>query len=308
MPTILITGGHSGIGLECVRQLAADPTLRIVLAGRSPDRMSVVADQLRQDYDARVSTLEMDTASLTSVRKAVSSLRSMLDSGEVDLLQAILCNAGGRAFGRNTYSPDGYEQTFAGNFLGHFLLVNLLVTSLADDGRVVFTSSGTHDRDTRDGKAVGPAIQPDAIKLANSGKEGEKTLSAGVLYATSKLCIILFSYELHRRLRKSGSGISSIAFDPGAVLGTSFLRNAPASLRFIAESTFGQWMMKRTGFTTGTIEISGASLAKLAIDPAYANGSGKYFQVNNGAFVEARSARFHTTRCSQPSYGLTRRS
>lgn len=290
MPTILITGGHSGIGLECVKRLISDQQLHIVLAGRSPDRMEEVADQLRVTLGGKVSTLSLDTSSLASVRVAAARVRSMIGSGEIDTLQGILCNAGGRGFGPITYGAEGYEATFAGNYLGHFLLVQLLVDSLASDGRIVFTASGTHDPDTRDGKAVGPAVEPDARKLANVGVDGSKPLSSGVRYATAKLCVILFAYELHRRLRRNGSGIASIAFDPGSVSGTSFLRGAPPPLRFIAGTSFAKRLMKRAGITVGSLDVSGASLAKLAADTAYADGSGKYFQVSNGSFGEKRSA------------------
>jgi NAD(P)-dependent dehydrogenase (short-subunit alcohol dehydrogenase family) len=290
MPTILITGGHSGIGLECVKRLGADRRLNIVLAGRSPDRMKEIADQLRQSLGTRISTLQLDTSSLASVREAAAGIREMIENGEIEPLQAILCNAGGRGFGPSLHSPEGYEATFTANYLGHFLLVQLLVNSLANDGRVVFTTSGTHDPDSRDGKAVGPAVEPDAWKLANVGVDGNKPLTSGVRYATAKLCVMLFAYELHRRLRRSGSDITSIAFDPGSVSGTSFLRGAPPPLRFIAGTSFAKRLMKRAGFTVGSLDVSGASLAKLAADPAYADGSGKYFQVNDGSFNEKRSA------------------
>jgi NAD(P)-dependent dehydrogenase (short-subunit alcohol dehydrogenase family) len=290
MATMLITGGHSGIGLEAVRRLIVDRHLDIVLAGRSPDRMKEVADQLRRAGGTKVRTLQLDTSSLASVREAAAGFRQILASGEVDTLQAILCNAGGRGFGPILHGPEGYEATFTGNYLGHFLLVQLLVDCLADDGRIIFTASGTHDADTRDGRAVGPAVEPDARKLADVGVDGSKPLSSGVRYATAKLCVILSAYELHRRLRRNGSAIASIAFDPGSVSGTSFLRGAPPPLRFIAQTAFAKQLMKRAGITVGSLDVSGASLARLAFDPAYADGSGKYFQVNDGSLKEKRSA------------------
>jgi len=61
------------------------------------------------------------------------------------------------------YSDDGYEKTFATNYQKHFLLVELLLDRLADHGRIVFTTSGTHDPDTADGKLMGIAAQHDAI-------------------------------------------------------------------------------------------------------------------------------------------------
>ena len=45
------------------------------------------------------------------------------------------------------------------------------------------------------------------------------------------------------------------------------------------------------GVTQGSIGFSGASLAQLAADPAYANGSGKYFQSNGGRLSETRSSK-----------------
>lgn len=290
MSTILITGGHSGIGLECVKRLISGQHRNIVLAGRSPDRMKEVADQLRQSSGTKVSTLQLDTSSLASVRKAAVAFCSMIETAEIDPLQAILCNAGGRGFGPVLYSPEGYETTFAGNYLGHFLLINLLIGSVANNGRIVFTASGTHDPDTRDGRAVGPAVEPNAWKLAKLAADGGKPLSSGVRYATAKLCVMLFSYELHRRLRRNGSEIASIAFDPGSLSGTSFLRGAPPPLRFIAGTSIAKRLMKRAGITVGSLDVSGAALAKLAADTVYADASGKYFQVNDKSFGEKRSA------------------
>lgn len=66
-----------------------------------------------------------------------------------------------------------------------------MIDRMAESGRVVFTASGTHDPDTVDGRLVGKAIEPDAVMLANDGKDGRKPTSAGKRYSTSKLCNIL---------------------------------------------------------------------------------------------------------------------
>src|SRR5215469_3378264 len=213
MPTILITGGHSGIGLECSKYIASRYHLNLILAGRSLERVDPVAHDLRTTYGVKVGTLQLDTSSLASVRSAAAQCRTMLDNGEIDSLQAIVCNAGVRLNGPVSYSADGYEETFATNYLGHCLLVDLLFDRVADHGRIVYTVSGTHDPDTADGKLMVVA-EPDAIALANTGKNGTKPLSTGKLYGTSKLCMILHAYELGHRLRRSGSTIASIAFDP----------------------------------------------------------------------------------------------
>ncbi|MBD2846394.1 SDR family NAD(P)-dependent oxidoreductase [Paenibacillus sp. IB182496] len=290
MATILITGGHSGIGLECSKQLASDYQHNLVLAGRNLERMEPVARELRATYGVKVSIIKIDTSSLDSVRSAAAQCRTMLNNGEIDSLQAIICNAGVRLNGPVSYTSDGYEETFAANYLGHFLLVELLLDSMANHGRIVFTVSGTHDPDTADGRMMGVASEHNAMDLANMGKYGKKLVSSGKLYATSKLCMILHAYELDRRLKKSGSSIASIAYDPGATPGTGFLREMPKPVQWLADRSFMNWIFKRIGITIGSVDFSGKALAKISADPAYANGSGKYFQSNDGSLIERRSS------------------
>ncbi|WP_428339616.1 SDR family NAD(P)-dependent oxidoreductase [Mycobacterium sp.] len=202
MTTVFITGGHAGIGLECARRLAAGG-FNIVLAGRSPAAMQAVADELREGGDIDVATVELDLSSLESVRSAAAHCTQMIERGETEPLHALICNAGGRFDGQVKYSPEGYELTFATNCLGHFLLVDLLLPVVSADGRVVFTASGTHDPETMDGKLVGAAAEPNADALANVGKDGEKPLSVGKRYSTSKLCTVMYAYELARRLDRA---------------------------------------------------------------------------------------------------------
>ena len=288
MSTVLITGGHSGIGLAAARTLAAKK-VDLVLAGRSRERMQEVADDLRRS-GVSVTTLAVDTSSLDSVRAAAAEVQSMLTAGTIASLDALLLNAGGRFDGPVSYSAEGYETTFATNCLGSFLLVQLLVPVLAEHARVVFTASGTHDADSVDGKLVGAAVEPDAFALANVGKDGGKPLSAGKRYSTSKLCTVMYAYELDRRLRSSGSSVSAIAFDPGAVAGTGFLRGMPAPMRALSRTRAMEWFQRRMGVTTSDMAFSGASLAALAVDPGYADASGKYYQANGGTFTAVGSA------------------
>jgi NAD(P)-dependent dehydrogenase (short-subunit alcohol dehydrogenase family) len=289
VPSVLITGGHSGIGLAASRELVAKGA-EIVLAGRSPERMGEVADELRS-RGGSVSTLALDMSSLSSVREAAAQLKSMLAEGTIAPLEAILCNAGGRFDGDVSYSPDGYETTFATNCLGNFLLVELLVPQLVDEGRIVFTASGTHDPDTPDGRYIGGVAEPDALTLAATGKDGSKPLSASKRYATSKLCTVMYAYELDRRLRRSGSSIASIAFDPGAIPDTAFLRGMPRPVQVLAASSPMKWLQKRMGITMSTADFSGASLAELAVDPRFADASGKYFQAKEGTLTAVPSAK-----------------
>jgi NAD(P)-dependent dehydrogenase (short-subunit alcohol dehydrogenase family) len=171
----------------------------------------------------KIKGVNLDVSSMASVRSAAASTRDMVDRGEIAPLQVLLLNAGAQFLGPIRYSVDGYELTFATNCLGHFLLLNLLLDKVQEGGRVVFTASGTHDPDTMDGKMVGKAVEPDANALANDGRKG-KPLPGGTRYSTSKLCTMMYAYELDRRLRARRSSVQSIAFDPGLMVETGLVR------------------------------------------------------------------------------------
>ena len=239
----------------------------------------------------QVKALQLDLASFSSVRLAVRELHEWIAAAEVPPLDALLCNAGAQFRGPISYSKDGYEETFATNHLGHFLLVDLLIDNLSKTGRVVFTASGTHDPDTMDGKMVGRAVEPNAHELAIDGKDGKKPISGGQRYATSKLCTILFAYELNRRLKKNHSAISSIAFDPGLIPETGLMRTAPALVGRLMRTSSAKWLMRKLGVTMGSLSFSGDSLARIAIDPEFAHSAGQYLQSTNGSLIEARSSK-----------------
>ncbi len=291
MPTVLIVGGHTGLGLEAARKLAATSQLKLLLAGRDLQRVDGGARDLRTQYGVEVNTLELDLSSLASVRAAAKRCRAMLEDGQIDTLQDILCNAGAQFQGPISYSADGYEETFAVNCLGHFLLVNLLLDCVAEGGRIVFTASGTHDPDTMDGRMVGVAAEPDANALANEGKGGRKPISGGKRYATSKLCVILYTYELDRKLRRAGVPVAAIAFDPGLISETGLMRTSPRFVQRLTRTSLMKGLLRRLGVTMGSLSFSGDALARVVADPTFMDASGKYLQSKNGTFLEARSSK-----------------
>lgn len=291
MSTILITGGNSGLGLECVKHLASQGGMNLVLAGRDLDKTNALAKTLMQAHSIEVKTVRMDVSSLASVREGSEQIRQMIASGQIEKLDAIACNAGVQFLSSISYSADGYENTFATNFLGHFLMVNLLLEKVADNGRIVFTASGTHDPETMDGKMVGKAVEPDAVKLASEGKDGREPISGGIRYATSKLLVVLFAYELNRRLRQMNGSLESIAFDPGLMTETGLGRSAPKFAQALSNTRLIKWVLKRLGVTMGSASFSGAALAEILVSPKFKNSSGKYLQSKDGTLREARSSK-----------------
>ncbi len=229
----------------------------------------------------------MDLNSIASVRAGATQCKAMLQAGTPGdgELGGILCNAGAQFRGPVSYSADGYEETFAGNCLGHFLLTNLLLDSVAPGGRIVWTASGTHDPASMDGRTVGAAVEPDARALAQEGTKG-KPISGGRRYATSKLCTILYAYEMDRRLRRAGTRVVSIAYDPGFIPETGMGRLAPSIFR----SSAAKFVLRKMGVTMGKMPFSGEALGMLAADAAFAGASGKYFHSKDGVLSEARSS------------------
>ena len=287
MPTVLMTAGHAGLGLVGARTLAGRFRCNLILAGRNPERVEAAAKQLRAETGVTVEVLEMDLNSLASVRAGAAHCQAMLQAATSDgaELESIVCNAGAQFRGPVSYSADGYEETFAGNCLGHFLLANLLLDSVATGGRIIWTASGTHDPALMDGKTVGAAAEPDAKALAQEGRNG-KPISGGRRYATSKLCTILYAYEMDRRLRRVGTPVVSIAYDPGFMPETGMGRMAPAVFR----SSAIKFVLRKIGVTMGQMPFSGEALGMLAADAAFAGDSGKYFHSKDGVLSEARSS------------------
>ncbi|KAI6914828.1 hypothetical protein D0869_05142 [Hortaea werneckii] len=143
-PTILVTGGTSGLGRQTVKNLAALNDDLIVFTGRSQARADeILADVGRKYLGVQARFVQMDLASLHDTQRAFRLLEPQLD-GRLDIL---VCNAGIMCAPPGL-SPE-YEIQWATNYLGHVLLVQLLIPLLTrtassyGDARVVnITSEG----------------------------------------------------------------------------------------------------------------------------------------------------------------------
>ncbi len=78
MSTVLITGGHAGLGLIGAQTLAMRFGCNLILAARNPGKAGGAADKLRTETGVRVEVLEMDLNSLASVRRAAEQCKMML--------------------------------------------------------------------------------------------------------------------------------------------------------------------------------------------------------------------------------------
>ncbi|MFI4947785.1 MAG: SDR family NAD(P)-dependent oxidoreductase [Alphaproteobacteria bacterium] len=196
----LVTGASAGIGLYTAIGLAR-AGFHVVMAGRDAARL----ERARQTVIERSGATQIepalaDFASLAAVRGLAERVLATHD--RLDLL----VNNAGLIAPRFQLSADGYELTIAVNHLAPFLLTNLLLDRLRasaaldkSGARIVTVASQAH-RGAR-------------IDLATlTGREDWSPLKA---YGRSKLCNILFTRALARRL--DGSGVIASCLHPGVV-------------------------------------------------------------------------------------------
>ena len=199
----LITGGSDGIGYAASRELARMGA-RVIIVGRNPAKTEAAVQQIIADTDnPAVEYLLADLSSQREVRRVAAEVMELAPHLDV------LLNNAGAIFLSGGRSSDGIEMTFALNHLSYFLLTDLLLGHLRKSprARIVNVSSCAHE-------------SPGKFRLEDlPDPSGNGGYSA---YKRSKLCNILFTYELARRL--AGENITVNALHPGLVR-TNIARN-----------------------------------------------------------------------------------
>jgi NAD(P)-dependent dehydrogenase (short-subunit alcohol dehydrogenase family) len=232
--TILVTGATDGLGKRVARELAAKGTT-VLTHGRSPERLEATLEELRgQRSSQKVGSYLADLSSLAAVRDLADRILS-----EYDRLDVLVNNAGIIVQERKE-SDEGYELTFAVNYLSHFLLTSLLLPLLKDSApaRVVnVASAGQSPIDFDD-----PML--------------ERGYDAMRAYSMSKLAQIMFTFELAERL--SGTGVRVNALHPASLMDTKMVQD-----------TFG--------YTMSTVEEGSEAVVSLAVSPELEGVTGRYF-------------------------------
>ncbi|CAF0995457.1 unnamed protein product [Brachionus calyciflorus] len=193
--TVIITGANTGIGRETALDMARRGA-RVILACRDLDKALQTADDIRKESgNGNVFVEILDLASFESIRKFSSKINSQED--RID----ILINNAGIMMCPKWKTKDGYEMQFGVNHLGHFLLTNLLLDKIKQSGpsRIINVSSRAHEK----GK-----MNWDDLNSENSYEPQEA-------YRQSKLCNVLFTRELAKRLE--GTNVSTHSLHPGVV-------------------------------------------------------------------------------------------
>jgi NAD(P)-dependent dehydrogenase (short-subunit alcohol dehydrogenase family) len=249
--TFLVTGCNSGIGLETVRVLGLRGAHVICLA-----RTAQKAAEATAGLQGQFTPIACELSEPASVRAAVADVRALGLK-----LDGILANAGIMALANLTLQH-GYEAQFFTNHVGHFILVTGLLDLLADDGRVVLTSSTGH--------TMAPKGGVDFNNL-----DGSQGYVSWVAYGQSKIANLLFAKELARRF--AGTQKAAFAVHPG-VIATNLTRNmgmltAPADVLMAISSPL---VLKSVG-------EGAATQVWAATQPGLASISGSYLASCNVA-------------------------
>ncbi|KAL6062051.1 Retinol dehydrogenase 12 [Balamuthia mandrillaris] len=255
-PVCIVTGANTGIGKETALGMAA-AGFHVILACRSIERGHAATQDIRQTLLSRNETqhrqkqgheegeepslevMELDLSDLSSVRRFVHRFRKAHPKLHVLVNNAAVVTA------TRKENNAGLELMFATNHLGPFLLTNLLLPSLqaassapdAPPARIIVVSSAAH-------AFCGPLMEGDEEKLLHAPHfTGTAELflpqvEVELVYGRSKLCNVLFTVELHRRLQQLQDGGANIvvnAVHPGPV-NTDLVREGPRFLAWLYRS------------------------------------------------------------------------
>ncbi len=271
MTTVLITGPTRGLGRATTLALARHPEItHLVLLGRRGAALHEVSELARKS-NVTVGEVGCDLSSLADVRAAATAVRDLVETGQVGPLDALVANAGAMSADTRRASADGYELTFAVNYLAHAQLIGDLLDSFADPARVVLIGSNTYHANVWRRLLHVPAADwrdPLAMAKPADGDRNPGTEASGTAYSNAKLAILYYAHELQRRV---GRNPAVVVYEPGWMPGTSLGRESPATLQAV-----GRGLSRLPGISTP--ERSGPVLASVAVD-------GRWAGLRDGAFV-----------------------
>lgn len=244
---ILITGATAGIGLETAKQLAKKGA-NIYIVGRSKDKSETAVGEIKKySGNANVFCFVADLSSQTSIRTLGKEI-----NGNINTLDVLINNAGA-VFQERQFSTDNIELTFATNHLNYFLLTHLLLDLLkqAPSARIVNVASDSHYKGR---------IDFDDLYM-KSNYAGLKA------YERAKLCNVLFTIELAKRLKNTGITVN--ALHPGRVKTDIGSKNSGFLYKL-------GWAYFKT-FSAISIEDGAKTSIYLASSDEVKGVSGKYF-------------------------------
>ena len=254
----VVTGPTSGYGRATALELARHGT--VVLVGRSPQRLSDVAAEIRT-AGGRSESVVADFSDVVSVRRAAAEILALGLP-----VRGVLNNAGIQT-ADTTPSAQGWDPSFAVNHLGPLAFTEALVPGLADGTNVVFIASAVEDPERT--LAVRAGFRGARYISAEASARGEFTPGGSThpgwdAYATSKqgnLATVFTLAREHPRLRFR-------AIEPGVNPGSNLGDLPPAARVLVRALTPALTLLPH--FTTS--RRAARVIARIVTDPSAATG------------------------------------
>ena len=195
--TVLITGADGGIGRETTKGIAKKGATIIMACIDLDDAKPVCKDIKEESGNKNIEMMQVDLASLISIREFATQF-----SKRYQQLNVLINNAGVYCAKRGE-TKDGFEKTMGINYLGPFLLTNLLLPILKQtpEARIVNVSSNAYFQG----------------KIDLNNLHLKKRYQGFKAYSASKLAIVLSTLELAERLKDTGVTVTVNALHPGHV-------------------------------------------------------------------------------------------
>ena len=256
----IATGANSGSGFATTKQLAKQGAHVVGACRRVEAGEEAFADL--GDIRGSIEIMELDLASLASVRHFAEAFLT-----NYDRLDGLVNNAGVMHTPEGR-TEDGFETQFGINYLGHFLLTELLLGILKASvpSRIVNVSSVAH----AGMRGVYGEIDFEDPNFDN------KEYDAYQAYANSKLANVLHALDLARRLE--GTGVSAFSVHPGWIRSNLIASSGGAVGKFVQNVL----MRPFAGFLGTMSWFEGAqSTLHCLLDDDAPNHSGEYFSQNS---------------------------
>jgi len=255
----IVTGSNSGIGRATAEGLAKLGATVIMVVRNQQRGEEARSEIVKTSGNDSVDLMLCDLSSMSDIKKFAGDFASKYRRLDV------LINNAGAVFNKREVTADGFERTLAVNYLAPFLLTRELLPTLraAAASRVINLTSGLYVRG-----------HVDFADLQSARHYGGMTA-----YANAKLMVLMFTYELARRLE--GTGITVNAVHPG----------------FVASNLGKNTRSKRSSIMFGMMRPFQISPQKAAVTPVYLSSSLEVQGMTGGYW-----SKMHERRSSDASY------
>ncbi|KAI2779001.1 putative short-chain dehydrogenase [Daldinia loculata] len=236
--TILVTGANGGLGSAIAQQIASKPEFSAyhgLYTVRDLTRADALTSAVAVGPAHQHDVVALDLTKLDNVRQVAEDINARVSAGQLPPIRALILNAGFQDFGKQSWTDDGLDATFAANYLGHWLLTLLLLKSVdKEDGRVVvigsqilmtletFAVKPSRTLNTLYKTFLSDAASFEAIAKGSWSPATEDASFRGGFrrYGAAKLFLIMMQHELQARLDADPAlnKICVLGVDPGTMI------------------------------------------------------------------------------------------